>query len=120
MGELSFFGSNGNPAPVTDDLVDTASPPELSQVESIDDDEYPPAQYDPPVDDVNPTSDSPTGNHMPDGTEDDSVSVGIGIGIGLWSTVFPVCRVSFGFWQVLAFSGWFVGRKDAGCPSLVC
>ena len=43
MDELSFFGSNGNPDPITDDLLDTASPPELSQVESIDDDEYPPA-----------------------------------------------------------------------------
>jgi hypothetical protein len=35
MDELSFFGFNGNPAPLTDDLLDTASPPELSQVESI-------------------------------------------------------------------------------------
>ena len=41
MDELSFFGSNGNPAPVMDDLLDTASPPELSQVQSIDDDESP-------------------------------------------------------------------------------
>jgi hypothetical protein len=80
MDELSFFGSNGNPALVTDDLLDTASPPKLSRVESIVDDEYPPAQYNPPVDGVNPTSDSPIGNHMPDGTEDDSVSVGMGIG----------------------------------------
>ena len=78
MDELSFFGSNGNPAPVTDDLLDTTSPNELSQVQSIDDDESPPAQYDLPVDDVKPTSDSPIGNHMPNGTEDDSVSVGIG------------------------------------------
>jgi hypothetical protein len=30
MDELSFFGSNCNPDPVTDDLLDTASPPELS------------------------------------------------------------------------------------------
>jgi hypothetical protein len=79
MNELSFFGSNRNPDPITDYLLDTASPLELSaQVESIDDDEYPPAQYDPPVDNVNPTLDSPIGNHMPDGTEGDSVSVGIG------------------------------------------
>ena len=78
MDELSFFGSNGNPAPVTDDLLDTTSPNELSQVQSIDDDESPPAQYDPPVDDVKPTSDSPIGNHMPNGMEDNSVSVGIG------------------------------------------
>jgi hypothetical protein len=77
MNELSFFGSNGNPGPVMDDLLDTAYPPELSQVESIDD-EYPPAQYDPPVDGVDPTLDSPIRNHMPDGTEDDSVSVGVG------------------------------------------
>ncbi len=41
MDELSFFGSNGNPVPVMDDLLDTASPPELSQVQSIDDDESP-------------------------------------------------------------------------------
>ena len=39
MDELSFFGSIGNPDPITDDLVDTVSPPELSPVESIDDDE---------------------------------------------------------------------------------
>ena len=39
MDELSFFGSVGNPDPITDDLVDTMSPPELSPVESIDDDE---------------------------------------------------------------------------------
>ena len=78
MDELFFFGSNGNLDPVMDDLLDTASPPELSQVESIDDDEYPPAQYDPLGDNINPTSDSPFGNHMLDGTEDDSVSVGIG------------------------------------------
>ena len=32
MDELSSFGSNGNPDPVMDDLLDTASPPELSQV----------------------------------------------------------------------------------------
>jgi hypothetical protein len=34
MDEFSFFGSNGNPDSVTDDLLDTASPPELSPVES--------------------------------------------------------------------------------------
>ena len=28
MDELSFFGSNGNPNPVTDNLLDTAYPPE--------------------------------------------------------------------------------------------
>jgi hypothetical protein len=39
MDEHSFFGSIGNPDPITDDLVDTVSPPELSPVESIDDDE---------------------------------------------------------------------------------
>ncbi len=77
MDELSFFGSNGNPGTVMDDPVDIAYPPELSQVESIDD-EYPPAQYDPPVDGIDPTLDSPIRNHMPDGMEDDSVSVGIG------------------------------------------
>ena len=77
MDEISFFGSNGNPGPVTDDPLDTAYPPELSQVESIDD-EYSPAQYDPPIDSVDPTWDSPLGNHMPDDTEDDSVSVGVG------------------------------------------
>ncbi len=65
MDELSFFGSNGNPCPITDDPLDTACPPELSQDESIDN-EYPPAQYYLPVDGVDPTLDS---------TEDDSVSV---------------------------------------------
>jgi hypothetical protein len=35
MDELSFFGFNGNPGPVTDDALDTAYPPELSQVESM-------------------------------------------------------------------------------------
>ena len=47
MDELSFFDSIGNHDPVMGDLLDTASPPELSQVESLDDDEYPSAQYDP-------------------------------------------------------------------------
>jgi hypothetical protein len=69
MDELSFFGSSGNPCPVTDDpLLDTECPPELSQDESIDN-EYPPAQYYPPVDSADPTLDS---------MEDDSVSVGVG------------------------------------------
>jgi hypothetical protein len=77
MDEPSFFGSNGNPSPVMDDPLDSVYPPEHSLVESIDD-EYPPAQYDPPVDGVDPTMDSPIRNHMPDGTEDDSVSVGVG------------------------------------------
>jgi hypothetical protein len=77
MDELAFFCSNGNPGPVRDDPLDTVYPPELSLVESIDD-EYPPAQYDPPVDGVGPTLDSPLGNHIPDGTEDDSVSVSVG------------------------------------------
>jgi len=78
MDELSFFGSNCNPDPIMDDLLVTVSPPELSQVKSIDDDEYPPAQYDPPVDNINPTSDSPIGNHIPVGMENDYVSVCIG------------------------------------------
>ncbi len=55
MDENSFFCSNSNPDPVTDYLLNTMSPPELSQVESIDDDEYPPAQYDPTVNNVDPT-----------------------------------------------------------------
>jgi hypothetical protein len=68
MDELSFFGSNSNPCPITDDPLDTACPPELSQDESIDN-EYTPAQYYPPVDYVDPTLDS---------TEGDSALVGIG------------------------------------------
>ena len=71
MDEFPFFGSNGNPAPISDDLLDTAS-----QLESIDDDDYPPAQA--PLDEFNPPSDSPLGIHMPADTADDSVSVGIG------------------------------------------
>jgi hypothetical protein len=38
MDEFPFFGSNGNPAPISNDLLDTAS-----QLELIDDDDYPPA-----------------------------------------------------------------------------
>ncbi len=52
IDEFNFFGSNGNPAPVCDDPLDTAS-----QLESIDDDDYPPAQA--PLDEFNPPSDSP-------------------------------------------------------------
>jgi hypothetical protein len=37
MDELTFFGSNCKPDPVTDDSVNTPSPTELSQVESIND-----------------------------------------------------------------------------------
>jgi hypothetical protein len=77
MDEPSFFGSNGNPGPIMDDPLDTGYPPELSPVESIDD-EYPPAQYDPPVDGIDSTLDSPIGNNMLDGLEDDSVSVSVG------------------------------------------
>ncbi len=40
IDEFSFFGSNGNPDPITDNPLDTTYPPELSQVGSIDD-EYP-------------------------------------------------------------------------------
>ena len=47
IDEFNFFGSNGNPAPVCDDPLDTAS-----QLESIDDDAYPPAQA--PLDEFNP------------------------------------------------------------------
>ncbi len=112
MDEFSFFGQNGNPNPVTDDLLDTPSPPELSQVESLDDDEYPLAQYGPLVDDVNPTLDIPIGNHMPNCMEDDTVSAGI----GYRSSVFPVSRVSFGFWQVLAFSGWLESTQVGFVP----
>ncbi len=72
-----YFGFNGNSGPIMDDPLDTAYPPELSQVESIDD-EYPPAQYDPLVDGIDPTLDSLIKYHMKDGTEDDSVSVGVG------------------------------------------
>ncbi len=74
MDELPFFGSNGNPDPVMDNLLDTVYPPELFKVETIDN-EYPFAQCDPPVDGVSPTLDSPIGNHVPDGTENDSVLV---------------------------------------------
>jgi len=49
MDEFPFFGSNDNPAPVSDDLLDTAT-----QLESIDADDYPPnAQA--PLDDFNPS-----------------------------------------------------------------
>ena len=78
MDEFSFFGSNGNPDPVTDDLLDTTSPPELSPVHSLDDDAIPPAEYGPSVDAFTSKSDTPMGNHMPNGTEGDSVSDGIG------------------------------------------
>ncbi len=77
MDGFSFFGSNGSPNPVMDDLLDTTSPPELSPVQSLDD-EIPPAKYGPPVDAVTSTSDTPMGNHMPNGTEGGSVSDGIG------------------------------------------
>jgi hypothetical protein len=78
MDEFSSFGSNGNPDPIMDDLLDTTSPPELSSVQSLDDDEISPAKYGPLADAVNSTSDTPMGNHMPNGTEGDSVSDGIG------------------------------------------
>ena len=78
MDEFSFFGSNGNPNPVTDDLLDTTSPPELSPVHSLDDDAIPPAEYGPPVDAFTSTSDAPMGHHMPNGSEGDSVLDGIG------------------------------------------
>ena len=121
MDELAFFCSNGNPGPVRDDPLDTVYPPELSLVESIDD-EYPPAQYDPPVDGVGPTLDSPLGNHIPDGTEDDSV-------LDSALPLFSCFQVFWGFWQVLALSGWLestqVGSSccfllDARMGVLVC
>ena len=63
MDEFSFFGSNGTPDPVPDDL---------------DDDAIPPAEYGPPVDAFTSASDTPMENHMLNGTEGDSVSDGIG------------------------------------------
>ena len=76
--EFSFFGSNGTPDPVMDDLLNTTSPPKLSPVQSFDDDAIPPAEYGPPVDAFTSTLDTPMGNHIPNGTEGDSVSNGIG------------------------------------------
>ncbi len=78
MDEFSFFGSNGNPDPITDDLLDTMSPPELPPVHSLDDDAIPTAEYGPPVDAFTSTSDAPMGNHMPNDSEGDSVLDGIG------------------------------------------
>ena len=78
MDEFSFFGSNGTPDPVTDDLLDTTSPPELSPVQSFDDDAIPPAEYGPPEDALTSASDTPVETNMPTGIEGDSVSDGIG------------------------------------------
>ena len=105
IDELYFFGSNHNPDPTTDDLLDTVSPPELSQVESIDDDEYPPAQYDSPVDNVNPTSDSLIGNHMSDGTKVYSVSVSMDSGL-----------LYFLFTEFLLIFGRFLLFLDGSIP----
>ena len=78
MDEFSFFGSNGTPDPVTDDLLDTTSPPELSPIQSFDDDAIPPAEYGPPEDALTSASDTPVETNMPIGIEGDSVSDGIG------------------------------------------
>ena len=58
-----FFCSNGT--------LDTVYPPEVYQVELIDN-EYPLDHYDLPVEDIQPTMDSPLENRLSDGTKDDS------------------------------------------------
>ena len=63
MDEFSFFGSNGTPDPVPDDL---------------DDDAIPPDEYGPPEDALTSASDTPVETNMPTGIEGDSVSDGIG------------------------------------------
>ena len=85
-----FFGNNGKLCLATDDSLplDYEYHPELSQVKSIYD-KYPPDHYDPLVDGVDPTLDSPLGNHLPDNTEDDSVSDYFGKRSGF---VFPISR----------------------------
>ena len=65
--EFAFFGTNDRPCLVTDDPLDNAYPPELSQVESIDND-YPPDHYDPLVEGIDPMLDSPLGHNLPDDT----------------------------------------------------
>jgi len=78
MDEFSFFGSNGTPDPITDDLLNTTSPPELSPVQSFDDDVIPLAEYGPPEDALTSASDTPVETNMPTGIEGDSVSDSIG------------------------------------------
>ena len=63
MDEFSFFGSNGTPDPVPDDL---------------DDDAIPPDEYGPPEDALTSASDTPVETNMPTGIEGDSVSDGVG------------------------------------------
>ena len=76
IGDLAFFGTNGKPCLVTDDPLDDAYPPEVSQVDPFD--EYPRDHYGSPVEGIAATLHSPLNAHLLDGTEDNSVSVGIG------------------------------------------
>ena len=76
IDELAFFGTNGKPCLVTDDPLDDAYPPEVSQVDPFD--EYPRDHYGSPVEGIAATLHSPLNAHLLDGMEDNSVSVGIG------------------------------------------
>ena len=124
MDELSFFHSNGNPDPATDDPLDTVYPHELSQVESIND-EYPPAQYDPPVDGINPTWIHQWGIICRIARRTILFQSALDNGLSLFS-----CFQGFlGFCHVLAFPGWLESTQigfscsfllDARMGVLVC
>ena len=68
INELAFFGTNGKPCLVTDDSLDNAHPPEVSQVVEPINNEYPPDHYDPPVEGNDPMFDSSVENHLSNGT----------------------------------------------------
>ena len=129
MDELSFFDSIGNRDPVMGDLLDTASPPGLSQVESLDDDEYPPAQYDPYGGRRFPYIGFPHSEFIRPMARRMILSQ-LALDSGLLF-FFPVSRFFFFFlagscffWMAQIHPGWlflflFGGRKDGGCWSIL-
>ncbi len=123
MDELSFFGSNGNPGPITDDALDTAYPPELSQVESM------------RILLLSMTL-RLTALTLHWIIHSEIIcwmawrTISFQLALDSSLPLFSCFRGFWGFWQVLALSGWlnplrlvflllFVGRKDGGCWSVL-
>jgi len=99
-----------------DDLLDTTSPPEFSPVQSFDDDAIPPAEYGPPVDAFTSASDTPMENHMPNGTEGDSLSDGLFPGFLCFFLAGSPARIHPGWFFLFPFFCWTQGWGVLVCP----
>ncbi len=74
MDELAILGTNNRHCPATNDPLDNAYPPEVSQVDPVETN----ILLMTPVDTFDPTLDSPLNAYLSDSMEDHSVSAGVG------------------------------------------